>query len=116
MVIFAFVALALLLHGVAIALSFRYVQRENKLALTALTRKIRLERVTAKADREAMNAKIADLQDAFKQAVALMTPDKAKAITLGSSIRDRMEDRYVADAIKSKQVVVDGIPFINKGT
>ena len=102
--------LALLLNAIAIALAFRYVQREFRITLNALTRKIRLERSTAKADRLRQDTEIADLRDAFKQATALMSPEKQKGLLLGASFRDRMEDRHIADQSKARQVVVNGVP------
>lgn len=113
MITVSLVTLALLINAIACALAFRYVQREFRLTLNALTRKMRTERKAMKLA-AAENAKrwqeeAMDLRDAFNQLRAIM-PEKDKGLHLGSSFRDRMEERYVDEIVKSKQVTVQGVP------
>lgn len=110
MVTVSLVTLALLINAIACALAFRYVQREFRLTLNALTRKMREQRKQAKETAKRQDDEIADIRDAVKQAVALMTPEKQKGLLLGASFRDKMEDRHIADLAKQKQVTVQGIP------
>lgn len=110
MAVAGLVTLALLLNAVAVALAFLYVRRDFRLTLNAQTRKIRAERRAALEARQQLEVEISDLREAFKQVQALMGPEKNKGLILGATFRDRMEDRYVADAAKSKTVIVDGVP------
>lgn len=110
MVIVSLITLALLLNAVAIALAFLYLRRGVRLTLNAQTRKIRLERKSAAEARKGFEAEILDLRDAFKQATALMTPEKRAGLLLAPTFKDRMEDRAVADMQRQKQVTVEGVP------
>lgn len=110
MVIVSLITLALLLNAVAIALAFLYVRREVRLTLNAQTRKMRIERKAAAEARKRFDAEIFALQDAFKQAANLMTPDKRAGLLLAPTFRDRMEDRAIADIKRQKQVTVEGVP------
>lgn len=110
MITVSLVTLALLLNAIAIALAFRYVQREVRLTLNALTRKLRLERQTARTDRQRQDTEIAELRDAFKQAASLMAPEKKAGLLLAPTFRDRMEDRAIKDMVNQKQVTVEGVP------
>lgn len=112
MITVSLITLALLINAIACALAFRYVQREFRLTLNALTKKLREQRRSQAEAQKQWAAEATDLRDAFNQLRAIM-PEKDKGLSLGHSFKDKMEERYIRAQEEAKRVTVRGVPENN---